>query len=64
MPRLPFLHQDSFANVQGLGSLPFARLERRIGHVRLEARNRPRKIDERSGRSPVDAAGGAALLQS
>lgn len=31
IPRLPFLHQDSVANVQGLGSLPLARSERRIG---------------------------------
>jgi mRNA interferase MazF len=31
LPRLPFLHQVSFANVQGLGSLPIVRLERRLG---------------------------------
>ena len=31
LPILPFLHQKSFANVQGLGSLPSVRLERKIG---------------------------------
>jgi mRNA interferase MazF len=29
--RLPFLEQHSVANVQGLGSLPTVRLERRLG---------------------------------
>ena len=33
LPRLSFLNADSFANVQGLGSLPFVRLERRIGKL-------------------------------
>lgn len=31
MPRLPFLPHNSFANVQGLGSIPFVRLERKVG---------------------------------
>lgn len=31
LPRLPFLQSDSVANVQGLGSLPRAKLERRLG---------------------------------
>jgi len=31
LPRLPFLEQNSVANVQGLGSLPTVRLERRLG---------------------------------
>jgi mRNA interferase MazF len=31
LPRLPFLNQDSIANVQGLGSIPTVRLERRLG---------------------------------
>jgi mRNA-degrading endonuclease toxin of MazEF toxin-antitoxin module len=31
LPRLPFLGQNSVANVQGLGSLPTVRLERRLG---------------------------------
>jgi mRNA-degrading endonuclease toxin of MazEF toxin-antitoxin module len=35
LPRLPFLDRESVANVQGLGSLPTVRLERRI--VRLSA---------------------------
>ncbi len=33
LPRLPFLEQNSVANVQGLGSLPIVRLERRLGMV-------------------------------
>jgi mRNA interferase MazF len=33
IPRLPFLNQDSFANVQGVGSLPIVRLERKLGRV-------------------------------
>jgi mRNA interferase MazF len=33
IPRLPFLDRDSVANVQGLGSMPTARLERRLGKV-------------------------------
>jgi len=32
-PRFPFLDRESFANVQGLGSLPTIRLERRLGKV-------------------------------
>ena len=36
LPRLSFLHQDSVANVQGLGSIPTVRLERRIGKVSSE----------------------------
>ncbi len=35
LPRLPFLDRESVANVQGLGSLPTVRLERKI--VRLSA---------------------------
>jgi mRNA interferase MazF len=31
LPRLPFLNHDSVANVQGMGSLPLVRLERRLG---------------------------------
>jgi len=31
LPRLSFLDQDSFANVQGLGSMPTVRLGRRLG---------------------------------
>ena len=31
MPRLPFLDRESVANVQGLGSIPTARLERKLG---------------------------------
>ena len=33
LPRLTFLDRESVANVQGLGSLPTARLERKIGKV-------------------------------
>jgi len=31
LPKLGFLDRDSVANVQGLGSLPRGRLERRVG---------------------------------
>src|SRR5271165_2500725 len=33
LPRLGFLDRDSVANVQGLGSLPTVRLERKIGRL-------------------------------
>jgi mRNA interferase MazF len=33
LPRLSFLDRESVANVQGLGSLPTVRLERKIGRV-------------------------------
>jgi mRNA interferase MazF len=33
LPRLPFLDRDSVANVQGLGSIPTVRLERRLGNL-------------------------------
>ncbi|MBY0505824.1 MAG: type II toxin-antitoxin system PemK/MazF family toxin [Bryobacteraceae bacterium] len=33
LPRFPFLHQDSIANVQGLASIPTSYLERRLGRV-------------------------------
>lgn len=33
IPRLSFLRQASVANVQGMGSIPEARLERRLGRL-------------------------------
>jgi mRNA interferase MazF len=33
LPRLSFLDRESVANVQGLGSLPTVRLERKIGKL-------------------------------
>lgn len=33
LPRLGFLDRDSVANVQGLGSLPQVRLERKLGRL-------------------------------
>jgi mRNA interferase MazF len=33
LPKLAFLDHDSVANVQGLGSLPRVRLERRLGKL-------------------------------
>jgi len=33
LPRLGFLDRDSVANVQGLGSIPIARLERKLGRI-------------------------------
>ena len=40
LPRLPFLDRESVANVQGLGSLPTVRLERRIGRLSTEVMER------------------------
>jgi mRNA interferase MazF len=37
LPRLGFLDRDSVANVQGLGSIPQVRLERRLGRLPDEA---------------------------
>jgi mRNA interferase MazF len=37
LPKLPFLDRNSVANVQGLGSLPRVRLERRLGKLSDEA---------------------------
>ena len=33
LPKLKFLNRDSFANVQGLGSIPRVRLERKLGQL-------------------------------
>ncbi|MCC6536499.1 MAG: type II toxin-antitoxin system PemK/MazF family toxin [Bryobacterales bacterium] len=33
LPRLPFLHQESVANVQGLASIPTTYLEKRLGRL-------------------------------
>jgi mRNA interferase MazF len=33
LPRLQFLRSESVANVQGIGSLPVTRLERKLGEV-------------------------------
>ena len=33
MPKLHFLREESFANVQGIGSIATARLEKRLGRV-------------------------------
>src|SRR4051812_11869853 len=33
LPRLPFLDRESVTNVQGLGSLPTVRLERKLGRL-------------------------------
>lgn len=33
LPKLRFLNQDSYANVQGIGSMPKVRLERRLGKL-------------------------------
>ena len=40
LPRLPFLDRESVANVQGLGSIPTVRLERRIGRLSAEIMER------------------------
>jgi mRNA interferase MazF len=43
MPELPFLHADGVANVQGLGSLPVKRLERRLGILPKEVMDQIKK---------------------
>ena len=40
LPPLPFLDRESVANIQGLGSLPTARLERKIGRLATEVMER------------------------
>jgi mRNA interferase MazF len=40
LPQLKFLDRDSVANVQGLGSLPTTRLDRRIGTLPNDLMNR------------------------
>lgn len=39
-PRIPFLDHESVANVQGMGSLPIVRLERKIGALPAEIMGR------------------------
>jgi mRNA interferase MazF len=39
LPRLSFLDRASVANVQGLGSIPVIRLERRLGRLPDQAMN-------------------------
>jgi mRNA interferase MazF len=39
LPKLPFLSQDSVADVQGVGSLPTVRLERRLGKLPVQTMN-------------------------
>lgn len=36
LPHVPFLNRNSVANVQGLGSLPTVRLERKLGRLSEE----------------------------
>ena len=43
MPKLPFLDWEGVANVQGLGSLPVKRLERRLGVLPTEVMERIKK---------------------
>ncbi|MDP8239006.1 MAG: type II toxin-antitoxin system PemK/MazF family toxin [Candidatus Hatepunaea meridiana] len=33
LPKLRFLHRESIANVQGLGSIPIVRLDRKLGSL-------------------------------
>ena len=37
LPKLPFLREESFANVQGIGSIATARLERQLGRLPEES---------------------------
>ena len=43
IPKLPFLHLEGVANVQGIGSLPVKRLERRLGVLPPEVMDRIKK---------------------
>ena len=43
LPRVAFLNRDSVANVQGLGSLPKVRLERKLGKLPDEVTTRIRR---------------------
>jgi hypothetical protein len=43
LPKARFLAKDSFANVQGIGSLPTVRLDRRIGALPTETINEIKK---------------------
>ena len=43
MPRLPFLRMEGVANVQGIGSMPVKRLERRLGLLPAEVMDRIKK---------------------
>jgi mRNA interferase MazF len=40
IPELPFLRLHGVANVQGIGSLPMKRLERKLGVLPLEVMDR------------------------
>ncbi len=40
MPKLPFLRLEGVANVQGIGSIPVRRLERRLGVLPTEVMDR------------------------
>src|SRR5262245_9958740 len=40
LPRLPFLDRESVANVQGLGSRPTVRLERKLGRLSAQTMER------------------------
>lgn len=40
LPKLSFLNQDSIANIQGIGSIPKARLERKLGTLPNEIMNK------------------------
>jgi mRNA interferase MazF len=61
LPRLGFLDRDSVANVQGLGSLPIVRFDRRLGKLSDDVMNQikqalvfalelPRTFDQGPGR--------------
>jgi mRNA interferase MazF len=43
LPPLPFLRETSFANVQGIASLPVTRLEQRLGELPSGVLERVRK---------------------
>lgn len=43
LPKLPFLHEVSIANVQGIASIPTVRLERKLGIIPQSIMNQIRE---------------------
>ena len=43
LPHLPFLHQKSYANIQGIASIPKVRLERKLGSISEESLKQVKK---------------------
>ena len=48
LPRLRFLSKDSIVNVQGLGSIPTVRLERKLGELPASVLQEIKQADRKS----------------